>query len=55
MTDASPAGRFFYRADIRLTGGMENIQADNLTVKPNELFDMLNQRLEAYRQAHPAD
>lgn len=55
MTDASPAGRFFHRANIRLTGGMENIQADNLTVKPNELFDMLNQRLEAYRQAHPAD
>ena len=55
MTDASPAGRFFHRANIRLTGGMENIPADDLTVKPNELLDLLNQRLEAYRQAHPAD
>ena len=48
LEDASKAGRIVRRLNIGMTGAQENIAASGLTMKPQELCDLLNQRLAGF-------
>ena len=50
MNEASRVGRKVRRFNTRLTGTQENIAASALTMKPQALCDLLNERLDNYKQ-----
>ena len=50
LQDVSKTGRSARRLNIGLTGAQENIAASALTMKPQALCDLLNERLDNYKQ-----
>ena len=45
MNDASSAGRTIRKMNERIAGVQESLPADNLTIKPQQLCDLLNMKL----------
>ena len=52
LENAHSAGNAARKMNKMLVGAQEEISTDRLSIKPQELFDLLNQRLEAYRSTH---
>ena len=45
MNDASSAGRTIRKMNERIAGVQESLPADDLTIKPQQLCDLLNMKL----------
>jgi hypothetical protein len=45
MNDASSAGRTIRKMNERIAGIQESLPADDLTIKPQQLCDLLNMKL----------
>ncbi|MBQ6069352.1 MAG: hypothetical protein IJK84_07615 [Bacteroidales bacterium] len=50
LQDASRMGRAVRRLNIGMVGAQESIAASGLTMKPQALCDLLNERLDNYKQ-----
>jgi len=48
MDDATTLGRWVRQFNVKASGFQESIPADGLTIKPQQLCDLLNERLQSY-------
>lgn len=48
--DASKLGRIVRRFNVRITGSQEALPADDMTIKPKVLCDLLNERVKRLRK-----
>lgn len=52
MEDASTLGRIVRRFNLRIGGSQEHLYASDMTMKPKELCDLLNERVRNFSVTH---